>query len=170
MIVLFQPSQPITSAFETLNKEVNFKCTIVSQTSDIQESKVFPTVLIHKSSGLIKQANKIFICCNTILKNGGVICLSGGLLLALTAHHLSNSVICLSPSFALSNQLIVDESSALELDNPANYFTETSNQRAEWTVITKKYDYIPPEHIAMVITDTGISTSSYAYKLIDKYY
>lgn len=86
-----------------LRKGTNFNCTIISQTTNSSESKIFPIVPIHRSSGLIKQANKIFLCCNAILKNGGAICLSGGLLLALTAHYVANSIICIAPSFILTN-------------------------------------------------------------------
>ena len=43
----------------------------------------------------------------TILKNGGAVCASGSLLLALTAHNLSHGVICVSPSFILSNELMI---------------------------------------------------------------
>ena len=118
---------------------------------------------------MMARVNKVIVGAHGVMANGGLITTAGCHLLALAAQHASVPLVAcaglykLTPLFPsgpesfnvlLSPQPMVRYDEGLEgvhVPNPA-------------------YDYVPPELVSLLITNSGPSHASYIYRLLAEYY
>lgn len=107
---------------------------------------------------------------NAIMNNGGSLCISGGILVAMAAKEYSVPLLILSPVFKLTPKFPLDQATYNELLNPAKIFSMEHETRNKSDVLVDKYNYIAPEFISLYVTDRGEYAPEHIYRLFQEYY
>jgi translation initiation factor 2B subunit (eIF-2B alpha/beta/delta family) len=84
-------------------------------------------------------------------------------------HHDANNDDALSCSFKEDQYQVVPASGSTK-DKGYGYGASTASHQVELAAINPANDYIPPDMIALLVTDTGCHSPSYVYRLIAEYF
>ena len=137
-------------------------------------SSSIPTTLIPDSNiyNIMRQTNKVILSAHTVLANGGVLCQSGGYLVAMAAKHYHVPVIILAGQYKLCPIYTNDQHQYNDLNSPQNVlpFSKRDPVLIKANVINPCYDYIPSEYINVIITSTGEYAPSSIFRLIRESY
>lgn len=102
----------------------------------------------------IHNSKMVLISADVILKNGGILCRSGSLLLCRIANMCNVPVFALSRSYCHSDELISTQKALLKRENPLNYFAVDESQFNSFKVhVGKASDYIEPKLLRGLITE-----------------
>lgn len=119
----------------------------------------------------MQRANKVIIGAHALMKNGGTLCYSGGLILAIAAQSYSVPFIVISATFKLTPKYPLNQETFNELVNPGQVFNRQNDDRDDLIdVYIKKYNYIAPELISLYITNKGKYTPAHLYLLFNDFY
>jgi len=132
------------------------------------------------------RAHKVVLAARSVLANGGVMAAAGAALVAAAAKRHAAPVVALVGSHALSPLFPHDPALAFnELASPgaALGFAAVADAAAAaaaapsvplgaslLAVHVPALDYVPPELVSLLVTDTGGATPAYVYRLLADYY
>lgn len=144
-----------------------------------------PTSVIPDSSifAMMARVNKVLVGSQAVLATGGVLAQSGTRLVALAAEHyrvpfvVITGLYKLSPLFPHDPQMMFNDFHSPSVFTDQRLTSSTlhvgkDDQYAEvrLQLPCPSVDYVEPEAIALLITDTGGYTPSYIYRLLSEYY
>ena len=116
---------------------------------------------------MMARVNKVIVGAHGVMANGGLIATAGCHLPLAAQHHSVPLVACaglykLTPLFPSGREL-----QRATLARPMLQYDEgLANVHAP----NPAYDYVPPELVALLITNSGPSHASYIYRLLAEYY
>lgn len=124
---------------------------------------------------MMPRVDKVVLPTHAVMANGGLIAPSGGHMLALAAQEHSVPVVCVTGLFKLCPLYPHDLNAFNELRSPASvlsYFDTTNRTRLreDAEVLNPAYDFVPPELIALYVTNNGGYQPSYIYRLLAEFY
>ena len=110
-----------------------------------------PCELIYDSAVPIymPKVDAVFVGCEAVLANGGVVNKIGTYSVALIAQHFQKQVYVFCESFKFTDTFPLTQDDVYEM------LEETTGKDSH-----QKVDYTPPENIALFFTDMGIFTPS----------
>lgn len=136
---------------------------------------------------VMARIHKVVLAARSVLANGGVMAAAGAALVAAAAKRHAAPVVALVGSHALSPLFPHDPALAFnELVSPgaALGFAAVADAAAAaaaagggaqsgqslLAVHVPALDYVPPELVSLLVTDTGGATPAYVYRLLADYY
>ena len=119
---------------------------------------------------MMARVNKVIIGAHGVMANGGLVGTAGCHLLALAAQNASVPVVVCAGLYKLTPLFPSGPHSFNVLLSPAPMLTYTDNLDMGVHVPNPAYDYVPPELVALLITNSGPSHASYIYRLLAEYY
>jgi len=132
------------------------------------------TALIPDSAlyALMSRVNKVVFSPHAILADGGAVCSTGHLMLAIAAKSFAVPVVGVTGSFKLSPLFSHNQSNVLNhLLSPSEIMTYNNNITFENVrVIAPAFDFLPPELITLYVTNNGSHQPSYMYRLLGEFY
>lgn len=118
------------------------------------------------------RVNKVILSPHSVMADGGAICTSGHLMVAIAAKEFSVPVVGVTSSFSLTPLFGHNQSLALgELLCPASiipYNSPVNFQNIE--VISPAFDFITPDLMTLYVTNSGTHQPSYIYRLLSEFY
>lgn len=120
---------------------------------------------------LLPTVNKVFLGTHAVMANGGLICPTGSHLVAQAAKHHSVPVICVTGLYKLCPLFPHNQDAFIELKSPglaSSYADFGGFDNVQ--VVSPSVDYIPPELVSLLVTDTGGHQPSYVYRLLAESY
>ena len=118
---------------------------------------------------MMARVNKVIVGAHGVMANGGLIATAGCHLLALAAQHHSVPLVACAGLYKLTPLFPSGHESFNVLLSPEpmlRYDEGLANVHAP----NPAYDYVPPELVALLITNSGPSHASYIYRLLAEYY
>lgn len=179
-VILTHGQDPTVEAFlRAAHKKRTFEV-VVAETTPGTEGRLtaaalaeagISTTLITDSAvfAMMARVNKVIVGAHAVMANGGLIATAGCHLLALAAqHHSVPLVVCaglykLTPLFPS----VPDQFNTLLSPQPMLEYAE-GLQGVH--VVNPAFDYVPPELVALHITNIGGNHASYIYRLLAEYY
>ena len=179
-VILTHGRDPTVEAFlRAAHKKRSFEV-IVADTAPSSEGKQTAVALAEAGISvtliadaavfaMMARVNKVIVGAHAVMANGGLIATAGCHLLALSAQHASVPlVVCaglykltpLFPSGAEQFNLMLSPQPMLQY--------EEGLQGVH--VPNPAFDYVPPELVSLLITNSGPSHASYIYRLLAEYY
>jgi translation initiation factor eIF-2B subunit beta len=121
---------------------------------------------------VMSKVDKVLLPTHTVMANGGLIASSGSHNVALAARTHAVPVLCVTGLFKLCPLYPHDLDKFNELTSPSTVLNFESEQGlpTDVEVLNPAYDYIPPELIALYVTNTGGHQPSYIYRLLAECY
>lgn len=131
------------------------------------------TTLITDSSvfALMSRVSKVIIGTRALMANGGLLTEAGryGVCLSAQAHCVPVLVTC--GLYKLSPLYPFDQDTFNEYLSPFTIADKPEYDEVEYiNYNVPAFDYVPPELIALYITDVGGKMNSYLYRLLSEYY
>ncbi|RDX58257.1 Translation initiation factor eIF-2B subunit beta, partial [Mucuna pruriens] len=140
------------------------------QTTVISDSATF---------AMISRVNMVIVGAHAVMANGGVIAPIGLHMVALAARRHAVPFVVLAGSHKLcplyphNPQVLLNElrspSELLDFGEFSDLMDPASGA-GSLHVVNPAFDYVPPDHVSLFITDTGGHNPSYMYRLIADYY
>lgn len=121
---------------------------------------------------LMARINKVVLCPQAIMADGGAISSSGHYMVALAAKDFSVPVVCVSPAFSLTPLFAHNQSSALQqLLSPSSVLAYDADvDFANVEVSNPAFDHIPPDLVSLYVTNDGSQLPSYVFRQLSEYY
>ena len=119
---------------------------------------------------MMARVNKVIVGAHGVMANGGLVATAGCHLLALAAQNASVPVVVCAGLYKLTPLFPSGPHSFNMLLSPAPMLDYTDNLDTGVHVPNPAYDYVPPELVSLLITNSGPSHSSYIYRLLSEYY
>jgi translation initiation factor eIF-2B subunit beta len=118
---------------------------------------------------MMARVNKVIVGAHAVMANGGLIATAGCHMLALAALHSSVPLVACAGLYKLTPLFPAgpDEYNVLLSPQPMVAYEE-GLQGVH--VPNPAYDYVPPELVALHITNIGANHASYVYRLLAEYY
>lgn len=141
-----------------------------------------PVTLIPDSglSAMMARANLALVTAHAVLANGGVVAPIGSLMMAMAAKRHAVPFVALVGMFQLSVQFPQNSPASLLNDTPSPSsllslqevaeMEATATEGSQLEVSSPTLDYIPPELISLLVTDSGGHMPSYVHRLMAEYY
>ena len=179
-VVLTHGRDPTVEAFlKAAAKKRNFDV-IVAETAPGGEGQQMAVALAEAgiSTTLIADAavfammarvNKVIVGAHGVMANGGLIAAAGSHLLALAAQHFSVPVVACAGLYKLTPLFPSGPDSFNMLLSPQPMLRYDEGLQGVH-VPNPAFDYVPPELVALLITNSGPSHTSYIYRLLAEYY
>lgn len=121
---------------------------------------------------IMSRVNKVFICPEAVMADGGAISSAGTLMLASVAKEHHVSVVGLAPTFYLTPLFAHNQTECLgQLLSPAlcvPYNLDCHQENVE--LANSAFDYIPPELMDLYVTNSGSHQPGYIYRLLSEFY
>ncbi len=136
-------------------KKEGIHCHLIS---DAAAYAVMPTV------------SKVLIGTHAVMANGGLIASTGTHLVALAAREKSVPVVVCSGLYKLTPLYPLDQDSFNDRLAPSDILGYDGALMKSVHVYNPAYDYVPPELVAMFITNNGTHNPTYIYRLLAEYY
>lgn len=131
------------------------------------------TLLIPDSSvyALMARVNKVIIGCHAVTANGGLIAMSGSEMVAASARHYSIPVCVVTGMYKLS-PVYPENHDAFNLFGPPDAVLsfESADLIDRVNVVNPCFDYVPPQHVNLFVTNVGGHPPSYIYRLLGELY
>jgi len=131
------------------------------------------TLLIPDASvyALMARVNKVIIGCHAVTANGGLIAMAGSEMVAAAARHYSIPVCVVTGMYKLS-PVYPENHDSFNLFGPPDAVLpfDQSNLIDKVNVINPCFDYVPPHHVNLFVTNVGGHPPSYIYRLLGELY
>uniref|UniRef100_A0A7S2J3J9 Translation initiation factor eIF2B subunit beta n=1 Tax=Haptolina brevifila TaxID=156173 RepID=A0A7S2J3J9_9EUKA len=118
---------------------------------------------------MMARVNKVIVGAHAVMANGGLIATAGCHLLALAAQHASVPLVACAGLYKLTPLFPSGTESFNMLLSPQPMIRYDEGL-AGVHVPNPAYDYVPPELVSLLITNSGPSHASYIYRLLAEYY
>ena len=132
------------------------------------------TLLISDAAifALMARVNKVIIGCHAVTANGGLIAPSGCQIIASAAKHHSTPVCVVTGLYKLTPIYPENHDSVNILGNPDAIvpFAYGNLLQEHVAIVNPHFDYVPPPHVSLFITNTGAHPPSYVYRLLREMY
>lgn len=156
--VIVAESAPSGAGKKTVEKlaGAGLQCTLITDTA------VF---------AMMARVNKVIVGTHAVMANGGLIAHTGLHVMALAAKCHSVPVVVCSGLFKLCPLYSFDQDTFQDLKSPGAVlgFHEIDSE-GQIEVCNPAYDYIPPELVNILVTNSGGHAPSYIYRLLAEYY
>jgi translation initiation factor eIF-2B subunit beta len=132
-----------------------------------------PTTFIPDSAifALMPSVKKVLLGTHAVMANGGLMSTAGSHLLAQAAKHHAVPVLCVTPLYKLCPLFPYNRDSFIDLKSPgptSSYAQLGGYENVQ--VVSPSIDYVPPELVSILVTDTGGHQPSYVYRLLAESY
>lgn len=131
------------------------------------------TLLIPDSSvyALMARVNKVIIGCHAVTANGGLIAMAGSEMVAAAARHYSIPVCVVAGMYKLS-PVYPENHDSFNLFGPPDAVLpfDQAHLIDRVNVINPCFDYVPPNHVNLFVTNVGGHPPSYIYRLLGELY
>ena len=104
-------------------------------------------------SSYMHKCHSVLVCSDTVTKTGGVLGVSGSLMLCLMARRRQIPVIMVSRNYCLNDRILLSQKSLVASINPTDFFKIDHNDFGLY--ITKEEDFIETKYIDLMITERG---------------
>jgi len=118
---------------------------------------------------MMARVNKVIVGAHGVMANGGLITTAGCHLLALAAEHASVPLVACAGLYKLTPLFPSGPESFNMLLSPQP-MVQYEEGLSGVHVPNPAYDYVPPELVSLLITNSGPSHASYIYRLLAEYY
>ena len=117
----------------------------------------------------LRGSRLLILSADAVLKNGGLLCQSGGLMLAVAAKELGVPVVAVSRSYCLSEKVMCGQSSLVWSSSGKSWFKdeEETNFRV---CIGKQYEYVSPELVSGLISENRKWENESIAEIFEEYY
>lgn len=180
-VILTHGRDPTVEAFlKAAHKKRAFEV-IVAETSPGGEGQLtavalaeagISTTLIADAAvfAMMARVNKVIIGASAVMANGGLVGTAGAHLIALAAHHASVPLVACAGMYKLSPLFPsgTEQFNVLGSPQPMVKYDEGGVQGVH--VPNPGFDYVPPELVALLVTNIGGNHASYIYRLVAEYY
>ncbi|XP_050676502.1 translation initiation factor eIF-2B subunit beta [Leptidea sinapis] len=119
---------------------------------------------------LMSRVNKVVVGGRATLAGGAVLGEGGLLTITTVAAHFTVPVIVLSPLYKLSPLHSSDHSHFEALAPPYTALPYMTGESGTTQVFAPVYDFVPPDHVTLFITNLSGSSPSYIYRLLSELY
>lgn len=119
---------------------------------------------------MMSHVNKVIVGTHAVMANGGLLAFAGAYNIALAAKHHSVPVVVLCGLHKLSPLYAYDQDTFNTHTNPSSIMNFAEELGDNVHFATPKYDYVPPELVALFVTNIGGHDPSYVYRLLQEYY
>lgn len=119
--------------------------------------------------GMMARVNKVIVGAHGVMANGGLIATAGCHLIALAAQHAAVPLVACAGLYKLTPLFPSGPESFNVLLSPEpmlRYDEGLDGVHAP----NPAFDYVPPELVSLLITNSGPSHASYIYRLLAEYY
>ena len=131
------------------------------------------TLLIPDASvyALMARVNKVIIGCHAVTANGGLIAMAGSEMVAAAARHYSIPVCVVTGMYKLS-PVYPENHDSFNLFGPPDSVLpfDQASLIDRVNVINPCFDYVPPNHVNLFVTNVGGHPPSYIYRLLGELY
>ena len=124
-------------------------------------------VSVLESASYLRDSSLLLLSADAILRNGGILCASGGLMLAIAAKELGVPVLAVSRSYCLWEHIICGQESLTCSQNGRAYFEDEEGFRV---CIGKQYDYVGPELIKELLGEGADWENRTIVEIFEDYY
>ncbi|XP_045541076.1 translation initiation factor eIF-2B subunit beta isoform X1 [Papilio machaon] len=121
-------------------------------------------------TALMSRVNKVVLGARAALAGGAALARVGAHSVTLAAQHYSVPVLALAPLYKLSPLHACEQHHFNVPDSAHSALPYQSSESATARVVAPRYDFIPPNHITLFITNLGGSSPSYIYRLLSELY
>ena len=118
---------------------------------------------------MMARVNKVIVGAHGVMANGGLIATAGCHLLALAAQHASVPLVECAGLYKLTPLFPSGHESYNVLLSPGPMLRYDEGLEGVHAP-NPAYDYVPPELVSLLITNSGPSHASYIYRLLAEYY
>ncbi|XP_068625882.1 uncharacterized protein [Battus philenor] len=122
------------------------------------------------ATALMSRVNKVVLSVTAALPGGAALARAGSHAVTLAAHHYSVPVLALAPLHKLSPLHACEQHHFNGLASAHAAIPYQSGESALAHVVAPRYDFVPPNHITLFITNLGGSSPSYMYRLLSELY
>lgn len=121
---------------------------------------------------LMSRVNKVLISPNSILADGGAICTSGHMMVAIAAKDFAVPVVGVTGAYKLTPLYSHNQSDVLShLQSPADVIPyDYPIDLEQVSVVVPAFDYVPPDLIDLYVTNSGCHQPAYMYRLLGEFY
>jgi translation initiation factor eIF-2B subunit beta len=121
---------------------------------------------------LMSRVHKVIIGAHAVMANGGLVVHAGGHAIALAAHHFRVPVVVVTGLHKLCPVYPHDQDSVNAFGDAASSLPmiEAGGAINDIDVVSPVFDYIPPQLVSLLITDTVMCAPSYVYRLLAECY
>jgi translation initiation factor 2B subunit (eIF-2B alpha/beta/delta family) len=119
---------------------------------------------------LMARVNKVLIGARAIMANGGILSESGTNMVATAAKHHSVPLVCVTGLYKLCPLYPFNQDSFNDLVSPGSILPFADVPVGHVEVISPAFDYISPDKVGLIITDSGAHQPSYIYRLLAEFY
>lgn len=119
---------------------------------------------------LMARVNKVIIGARAVMANGGILSDNGTNMVSTAAKHHSVPVVCVTGLYKLCPLYPFDQDSFNELVSPGSVIPFADVPVGEVELASPAYDYIAPDKVTLIITDSGAHQPSYIYRLLAEFY
>lgn len=132
------------------------------------ETLLIPDAAVY---ALMARVNKVIIGCHAVTANGGLIAMAGSEILAASARHYSIPVCVVTGMYKLS-PIYPENHDAFNLFGPPDAVLpfDRSDLIDRVNVVNTCFDYVPPQHVDLFVTNVGGHPPSYIYRLLGELY
>lgn len=136
--------------------------------SDIQ-TVLFPDAAI---AALMPRMNKVIIGTHGVMANGGLKAACGTHAMALCAKADAVPFLVLAPLFKLTPQYVTSshQEGFNHMLSPETVLSFSDPLLSTVEVINPAFDYVPPELVTLLISNSGGNSPSYVYRLLSELY
>lgn len=133
------------------------------QTTLIQDSAIFV---------VMSRVNRVIIGTHSVLSQGGIKAPCGAHPLALAAKYHSVPFVVLAPIYKLTPQFsFMEQGDFNHMMPPESLISFTDDEvLSDVEVINPAFDYVPPDLVTLLISNTGGFAPSYVYRLLSELY
>ncbi|XP_072941943.1 translation initiation factor eIF2B subunit beta [Epargyreus clarus] len=121
-------------------------------------------------AGLMCRVNKVIVGCRAAMAGGAALGAAGLHAVTTAAKHYNVPVIVLAPLHKLCPLQASERHRLIALAPPHCALPYETAESAEAHVYTPLYDFVPPDHVTLFITNLGGSSPSYIYRLLSELY
>lgn len=120
---------------------------------------------------IMARVNKVIVGSHAVMANGGLIATSGVNLVAQSAKYFNVPFIVTAGLFKLCPLYAFDQSTYNEIVSPDSFipFHEAETFRSVHAE-NPLYDYVPPELVSLLITNSFAHSPTYIYRLLQDHY
>lgn len=123
---------------------------------------------------IMSRVNKVLIAPQAVVADGGAVCSSGHLMVAVAAKEFSVPVVGVAGAYMLTPLFAHNQGAALgQLLSPSSVLPYDALDPVAFDnveVVVPAFDCVPPDLLALYVTNNGSHQPSYMYRLLAEYY